>query len=154
MKLIYPTPIPDFTGYLIQASHESLTIRSDFEMIQKVRFEYFTDDGTGNFGIPVFQQIDENTNLSPDQKRRLKVFFAPSFREASTVGHKVDPTTLELLEADFNTYPETGYPADAIDEKQVWINVLASDVPGTKVSEKVQNMLLQSIQKMIDNKRI
>ena len=71
MKLSFPSPIPDpSSDYLIVMSHESLTISHDFELIQKVRMEYYTKDGE-ELGIPLLESIRIIPNLTNDQKARM-----------------------------------------------------------------------------------
>jgi hypothetical protein len=149
-KLIYPAPIPDLaTGYLIQLSHESLLIDSNFELTQTVRLDYFTDDD-GALGIPVADALNLNPNISPEQTARLIQAFKSTTRAASTVGVMVDPATL------LQVYPDEAgvYPEGAIAEKQIWLNALASQVPGDKLSEKVKGLLLSSMGKMVERGRI
>jgi hypothetical protein len=124
MKLTYPAPVPDLaTGYLIQLSHESLLIDSNFEL---------------------------NPNISPEQTARLIQAFKATTRAASTVGVMVDPATL------LQVYPDEAgvFPEGAIAEKQLWLNALAAEVPGDKLSEKVKGLLLDSMGKMIARGRI
>ena len=149
MKLSFPSPIRDpSSDYLIVMSHESLTISHDFELIQKVRMEYYTKDGE-ELGIPLLESIRINPNLTNDQKARMSNQWKPFFREVSTSGYFVDMTTLELVEVEGGIPPETAMP-----EKYLWMNVLANDVPGEKLSDKIKSLLIQSMNKMIDRKRI
>jgi len=149
MKLSFPLPIPDpASDYLIGMSHESLTITHDFELTQKVRMEYFTKDGE-EIGIPLLESIRINPNLTDDQKRRMSNQWKPFFREVSTSGYFVDMTTLELVEVEGGVPPENAMP-----EKLLWMNVLAANVPGDKLSDKIKAMLIQSMGKMIERKRI
>jgi hypothetical protein len=62
----------------------------------------------------------------------------------------VDPATL------LQVYPDEAgvYPEGAIAEKQIWLNALASQVPGDKLSEKVKGLLLSSMGKMVERGRI
>jgi len=150
MTLIYPAPIPDIiTGYLIKLSHSRLIIESDFELTQEVKLEYFTND-EGNFGIPVKESVQLNPNLTEDQKRRTIRAFSPTTRTSSTAGIMINPTTGETVDPD-----ELGqYPEGSIPEKQIWLNVLATQVPGDKLSDKVKGLLLESMSKMISRGRI
>lgn len=150
MQLSFLNPIQDLaTGYLIKVIHHRLIIEADFEMTQEVRLEYFTDDD-GQFGIPVAESLRLNPNLSEDQKARLIQAFRPVTRSASTRGVMIDPVTHEqVFPADSGDYPE-----GAIPEKLLWLNVLASQVPGDKLSDKVKAMLLDSMGKMVARGRI
>ena len=150
MTLVYPAPIPDIiTGYLIKLSHSRLIIESDFELTQEVKLEYFTND-EGNFGIPVKESVQLNPNLTEDQKRRTIRAFSPTTRTSSTAGIMINPTTGETVDPD-----ELGqYPEGSIPEKQIWLNVLATQVPGDKLSDKVKGLLLESMSKMISRGRI
>jgi hypothetical protein len=62
----------------------------------------------------------------------------------------VDPATL------LQVYPDEAgvFPEGAIAEKQLWLNALAAEVPGDKLSEKVKGLLLDSMGKMIARGRI
>ena len=149
MKLSFPTPIPDpASDYLIVMSHESLTISHDFELTQKVRMEYYTKDGD-ELGIPLLESIRINPNLTDDQKARMSNQWKPFFRQVSTAGFFVDMTTLELVDVEGGIPPENAMP-----EKMLWMNVLASQVPGEKLSEKIQALMIQSMGKMVERKRI
>jgi hypothetical protein len=148
MKLTYPLPIPDPSSpYLILMSHESLLITQDFELTQKVRMEYYTKDGE-ELGIPLLDSIQLDPNLTNDQKGRMINQWKPFFREVSTRGFFVDMTTLELVEAEGGIPPENAMP-----EKMLWVNVLADQVPGDKLSDKIKAMLIQSMSKMVNRKR-
>ena len=61
----------------------------------------------------------------------------------------MDIITLELVEVEGGIPPENAMP-----EKYLWMNVLANDVPGEKLSDKIKSLLIQSMSKMIDRKRI
>jgi hypothetical protein len=148
MKLSFPTPIPDpSSDYFIVMSHEALIITYDFEMTQKVRMEYYTKDGA-ELGIPLLDSIQLDPNLTNDQKGRMMNQWKPFFREVSTSGYFVDMTTLELVDAEGGVPP-----ANAMPERMLWMNVLADQVPGAKLSEKIKAMLLQSMEKMVNRKR-
>jgi hypothetical protein len=148
--LTYPQPVPDLaTGYLIKLSHARLVIGADFELTQEVRLDYYTDDA-GTFGLPVADAINLNPNLTEDQKRRLVQMFKPSTRTSTTAGVMLDPVSLEPVAPD-----ESGsYPAGAFPEKLIWLNALASQVPGEKLSDKVKALLLESMRKMVSRGRI
>ena len=151
MALTYPQPILDiFTGYLIKLSHRRLIIDADFELTQEVTLEYFTDDGEGGFGLPVEESIRLNPNISEEQKARLVNAFSPATRTASTRGFMLDGKTLEVVRPDENG----NFPEGAIKENVVWLNVLAEQVPGKKLSEKVKSLLLESMGKMVQRGRI
>lgn len=149
-KLTYPQPIEDLaTGYLIKLIHEKLEISHDFELTQTVRLEFYTND-EGAFGIPAREAIRLNPNLSEDQKARLLNTFKPVTRTSSTAGVFLDPQTLQPVQPD-----EGGsYPAEAIPEKAAWLSVLANEVPGEKLSDKVKALLLQSMATMVSRGRI
>lgn len=149
-RLEYPQPVQDLgTDYLIKLVHEKLIISHDFELTQTVRLEFYTNV-EGAFGIPVLEAIRINPNLSEDQKTRLLKVFQPVTRTATTAGYYVDPVTLQQVAPD-----EGGnYPEGAIPEKAAWLNVLAADVPGKKLSDKVKGLLLQSMANMIARGRI
>lgn len=147
--LSLPTPIPDPSGYLIKLVHEQLVISHDFELTQKVRQVYYTNDN-GDFGIPLKDSINLNPNLSPEQKVRQLQVFKDQIRTVSTAGYMVNPSTGEIVELN-----ESGlYPEGSIPEREIWLNVLAEQVPGEKLSEKVQALMIQSMQKMADRNRI
>ena len=149
-KLRYPTPVKDLTtGYLIDVTHSRLIIGADFELTQEVRLEYYTDDD-GALGLPIAEAIRLNPNISEDQKRRLTQVFKPVTRTTSTAGYFVDAESLEYVTLDENG----DLPANAIPERLLWVNVLAEDVPGEKLSDKVKALLLQSMGQMISRGRI
>lgn len=144
-----PTPILDPTGHLIQLQHSKLIIEADLELTQEVRLVYYTNVD-GDFGIPLLQSIDLNPNLTQDQKERQKRVFQPQTRTVSTRGYKVDPHTGEIVQPN-----ESGeWPEGAIDEKLIWINILANQVPGEKLSDKVFALIIQSMGKMVERNRI
>jgi len=150
MTLIYPAPIPDIvTGYLIKMSHSRLIIESDFELTQEVKLEYFVND-EGEFGIPVKESVQLNPNLSEDQKRRLIKAFSPTTRSSSTAGIMINPQNGETVNVD----EDGNYPEGSVPEKAIWLNVLATQVPGDKLSDKVKGLLLESMSKMISRGRI
>jgi hypothetical protein len=177
MKLINPTPINDMaSGYLIQMSHKKLIIDPDFEMTQEVSCEYYTNNN-GEFGIPLIQHFNSDTNLTPDQRRRLVTTYKGFERSYSTRGNKinplngeiaqvneagifpkVDPVTNDFVYPIFDEESETWvYPEgliDLIDEKMMWLGTLASDVPNDTMGEKVQAMLVHSMNKMVERNRI
>lgn len=147
--LSLPTPIPDPSGYLIKLVHEQLIISHDFELTQKVRQVYYTNDN-GDFGIPLIESIRVNPNLTDEQKARLSQVFKDQIRTVSTAGFMINPNTGEIVEPN-----ESGlYPEGSIPEKEMWLNVLAEQIPGEKLSEKVQALILQSMQTMAQRNRI
>lgn len=149
-KLTYPLPIPDLaSGHLLQMSLEKFTIDSDFEMSQTVRMTFWTNV-EGQFGIPLSDSISLDPNLSEEQKARLLKQYQPFFRTASTRGIKVDPKTQLPVSPDENGQ----YPEGSIDERMLWMSVMAKDVPGELVSAKVFAMLTQSMANMVQRKRI
>lgn len=149
-KLTFPQPIPDLsTGYLIKLTHKKLEIDEDFELTQTVKIEFYTDV-EGDYGIPAAESIDLNPNLSFEQKERAKRAVEPTTRTTGTRGFYVDPSTQAIVQVQ-----EDGtYPDGAIPERLLWLNVLAQDVPGDKLSDKVKALLLQSMGKMISRGRI
>lgn len=148
--LAFPTPILDTTsGHLIQLQHHRLIIEADFELTQEVKQVYFTNDD-GEFGIPLLQSISINPNLTPEQKTRQLRSFQTQIRTVSTRGYKVNPMTGEIVEPDENGE----YPEGSVDEKMIWTSVLASQVPGETLNEKVQALMLQSMGKMVERGRI
>ena len=149
-KLTYPLPIPDpASGHLLQMSMEKFSLDADFEMSQTVRMEFWTNVD-GAFGIPLADHIALDPNLSEEQKARLTRQYQSFTRTASTRGVKVDPQTQLQVFPD----EEGIYPANAIDEKMLWMSLMAKDVPGESVANKVFAMLVGSMGKMIDRKRI
>jgi hypothetical protein len=149
-KLTFPQPIPDpASGHLLQMSMDSFSIDADFEMTLKVRMTFWTNDN-GQLGIPLADHISQDPNLSENQKARMIRQYQPFFRTASTRGAKIDPNTqLQVLPDENGQYPE-----GAIDEKVLWMSVLADQVPGDLVSDKVFALLIQSMGKMVERKRI
>lgn len=144
------TPIPDpLSGHLIQLQHHKLTIEHDLELTQEVRMVFYTNDN-GDFGIPLLESIDLNPNLTPEQKARQRQIFQTQRRTVSTRGYYVDATTGELVQPDENGQ----WPENAIPERELWLNVLASQVPGEKLSDKVFALIVQSMGKMVDRNRI
>lgn len=149
-KLTFPQPIEDpASGHLLQMSMESFSIDHDFEMTLKVRMTFWTNDN-GSFGIPLSESIRLDPNLSEDQKARMVRQYQPFFRTASTWGVKIDPRT----QLPVSPNEDGQYPEGSIDEKRLWMSVLAKDVLGELVVEKVFAMLTQSMSKMIERKRI
>lgn len=144
------TPILDqLSGHLIRLSHHRLIVEPDLELTQEVTQEYFTNED-GQFGIPLLEAIGLNSNLTPEQKDRQRAIYQTRTRSVSTRGYKVDPVTQEVLQPD-----ESGqYPEGAIDEKLIWISVLASQIPGDTISEKVFALIVQSMAKMAQRNRI
>lgn len=137
------------SGHLIQLQHHKLIIESDLELTQEVRQVYYTNVD-GEFGIPLLESIGLNSNLTPEQKDRQRAIYQTRTRSVSTRGYKVDPVTQEVLQPD-----ESGqYPEGAIDEKLIWISVLASQIPGDTISEKVFALIVQSMAKMAQRNRI
>lgn len=148
--LTFPQPVLDIaTGYLIKLTHNRLIISHDFELTQEVRLDYYTND-EGAFGIPVAEAVRLNPNLSEDQKARLIQAFKPVVRSSTTAGVYVDAESQNVV------FPnEAGeLPAGAIPEKLIWLNALASQVPGEKLSDKVKALLLESMAKMVSRNRI
>lgn len=149
-KLTYPAPIPDLaSGHLLQMSLEKFSIDADFEMTQTVRMTFWTNDN-GAFGIPLSDSISLDPNLSEEQRARLLKQYQPFFRTASTRSVKVDPLTQLPVFPDENGL----YPEGSIDERMLWMSVLAANVPGDLVADKVFAMLTQSMGNMIERKRI
>jgi len=150
MTLTYPAPIPDIvSGYLIKLTHSRLIIEADFELTQEIKLEYFVDDD-GDFGIPVKEFIELNPNLSEDQKKRIINIYRPTTRSSSTAGIMINPQNGETVNVD----EDGNYPEGSVPEKAIWLNALASQVPGDKLSDKVKNLLLSSMTKMIERGRI
>lgn len=148
--LTLPQPVQDLaTGHLIKLTHERLEISKNFEMTQTVRLEFYTND-EGQFGIPVLESIRLNPNLTDDQKARLSKAFQPVTRTSSTEGVMINPETLEVVLPD----NDGNFPTNAIPEKTAWLNILASEVPGDKLSDKVKALLLQSMGLMVSRGRI
>lgn len=149
-KLTYPAPILDpSSGYLLQMSMDKFSIDANFEMSYTVRMDFWTNVD-GAFGIPLKDSIKLDPNLSEEQKARLQKQYQSFTRTASTQSVKVDPVTQLPVFPD----EEGNYPEGAIDEKLLWMSVLADQVPGKLVSEKVFAMLTQSMTNMIERKRI
>lgn len=144
------TPILDpISGHLIQLQHHRLIVEHDMELTQEVRQVFYTNDD-GEFGIPLLESIDLNPNLTDEQKNRQKQVFKPVIRTVSTRGFMVDPVTQEIVQPN-----ESGeYPEGSIPERLIWASVLASEVPGLSMSEKVSALLLQSMGKMVERNRI
>jgi hypothetical protein len=76
--------------------------------------------------------------------------YQPFFRTATTKGVKIDPHTQLPVSPDENG----PFPEGSIDEKMIWMSVLANQVPGYLVADKVFAMLIQSMSKMIERRRI
>lgn len=148
--LIFPNPILDpISGYLIQLQHHRLVIEHDFELTQEIRQVYFTNND-GEFGVPLLDAISLDPNLTPEQKLRQTKSFQPQLRTVSTRGFKVDPATGKIVELGENGL----YPEGSVDEKLIWLSVLASEIPGESLSDKVKALMLQSMGKMVDRGRI
>jgi len=150
MILSFPLPIPDsISDHLIKLVHHSLIIEKDFELTQVVEMVFYTNHN-GDFGIPLIDSINLNPNLTPEQKARQLQVFKSQTRTVGTRGHFIDPITQNLVERD-----EAGeLPEGAIPEMLLWHEVLSSKIPGEKLSDKVKALLMQSMQKMVERKRI
>jgi hypothetical protein len=149
MQLTYPTPVPDaYSNFLLKLTHEALNIESDFELTQTVKAEYYTNEA-GAFGLSAAEHFAADTTLSDDEKARLTRQYQPFFRTASTRGYMVDPATGEIVPPN-----EDGtYPEGAVPEKTLWLTVLADNVPGETLAEKVSALIIQSIGTMVANRR-
>jgi len=150
MQLSYPLPIPDsLSNHLIKLVHHSLIIEKDFELTQVVEMVFYTNDN-GDFGIPVLDSINLNPNLTTEQKARQLEVFRTRTRTVGTRGDYVDAKTQKVVQRG-----EDGeLPEGAIPEKLIWLNVLAIDVPGEKLSDKVRSLLLSSMRKMAEDSKI
>ncbi|TDB64392.1 hypothetical protein [Arundinibacter roseus] len=129
--------------------HEALVIEHDLELSQTVRIEYWTDDN-GAFGVPIAEYFDANETLSTEQKARSKAQYSPFTRTASTRGYMINPATGDIVQPD-----EAGnYPEGSVPERMAWLSVLAENVPGDALSDKVIALIVQSMGTMAANKRL
>lgn len=153
-KIILNTPVLDkYTNTFKQIEHDLLQIRSNLEMLQRVRIVFY-ENVNGQPGRPMLEAIkaDFESGLITEQYyHRAADIFKTRFYEADTAGCFVNSETGERVFQD----PETGeYPHGSIPELMFWQNLPDGIFTGNNDAARIYNGILYSMAKMVERERI
>jgi hypothetical protein len=148
---------------LKKITHKKFTIDASLEMYQEVDVVCY-ENNNGQAGLLMLTAIEQNENLTPEQKSVQREIYKTRPFSTSTAGYMVDPLTGQ------QAIPVDGqYPDGSISELEYWQQMpfgvftkqtLDQLIPGVewlvgdKMSELIYNGLLMSAVKIIQRNRI
>lgn len=137
------------TGKFMELKHEALTLGADLEMDRLVRVTYF-ENNNGVPGLPMLQVIQDDEDIHPLKKDRLREQYRTRIIPTSTRGKMVDPVSGTQVHPD----EQGAYPEGSISELEFWQTLPRAAVVNSDngtIGQPVYAALTYDMQNMVNN---